>query len=98
MAGGFDVANVYQARQSRSPETSQWSAPGVERQVIARALVEPARRHYPCVFIFKIALLRPRYSALIPGMALIDRVAQRIALNERLGLFPVVVVGTAEQN
>ncbi len=35
---------------------------------------------------------------MIPGMILIDRIAQRIGLDKRSRFFQLVVVGTAEQN
>ena len=46
----------------------------------------------------EVALLRTRDGGLVPGMALIHRIAQRIVLDERLAVLPVVVVGTAQQN
>ena len=98
MPGGLDVADVDDAGERGCPETRDRAAAGVERQMIAGALVEPARRHDPGVFLFEVALLRPGEGALIPRMALIDRIAQRILLDERLGVLPVVVVGTAQQD
>ena len=60
VAGGLDVADVHDARQCRGPEAGDRSATGVERQMVSGALVEPARRHHPCVLAGEIALLRSR--------------------------------------
>src|SRR4029077_15518706 len=75
-----------------------WSTSGVERQVIARSLVEPAWRHDPGVFVLEISLLRPGSRGLVPGVPLVHRVAQRVLLYERLAPLPVVVVGAAQQD
>ena len=67
--GRFDVADVNQAGERGRPEARDRSAAGVQRQMIAGAFVEPARRHDPGVIAGEIALLRFRNGRLIPGMA-----------------------------
>jgi hypothetical protein len=66
--------------------------------MIAGALVEPARRHDPGVLLLEIALLRTRSGGLVPGMPLVDRIAQRIVLTKVSLVLPVVVVGAAQQD
>ena len=66
--------------------------------MVAGALVEPARRHHPGVLAVEIALLRLGIVVWFQGWRLIDRIAQRIVLDEGLAVLPVVVVGTAQQN
>src|SRR3984957_17441799 len=56
--GRFDVTDVDEASQSCCPEPRYGSAPRVERQVVASALIKPTRRHHPGVFVFEVALLR----------------------------------------
>ena len=98
VAGGLDVADVHQARERRRPEPRERPAAGVERQVIAGPLVEPARRHDPGVLAVEVALLRPRDRRLVPRVALVDGIAERVGLDERLAAFPVVVERAAEQD
>ena len=98
VAGGLDVADVHLAREGGRPEPCDGPATGVERQVIAGSLVEPARRHDPGVLVVEVALLRSRDRRLVPRVALIDGIAERIGLDEGLAAIPVVVEGTAEQN
>ena len=73
VAGGLDVSDVDQSGQRRRPETRDRPAAGIERQMIAGALVVPARRHHPGVIAVEIALLRPRSRGLVPGMIPVDR-------------------------
>src|SRR5947199_147446 len=85
-----------------TPRTASWKpqpiASRVERQVIARLGMEPPRRHHPGIFVVEVALLRSRDGRLVPRVALIDWIAERVLLHERLLLLPVVVIRTAEQN
>ena len=60
--------------------------------MVAALLVIPAWRHDPGVFSFEVALLRAGDCGLIPGMIFVNRIAQRIGLDEGLGIFPVVIV------
>src|SRR5579863_4793501 len=98
MSGGLDVADVDDTSERSGPEARDRSAAGVESKVVTGALVVPARRHDPCVLVLEVALLGFREGALVPGMALVDRIAERISLDEGLGVLPVIVVGAAEQN
>src|ERR1700728_2497421 len=43
VAGGLNVTDVHDASERRSPESRDWSASGVQCQMVSRALVEPAR-------------------------------------------------------
>src|SRR5207302_6483216 len=97
-AGRFDIADVYQAGERRRPETSDRSAAGIERQVVSGALIEPAWRHHPGVIALEVALLRARDGGLVPGMALVDGVAERVAGDKGLRSLPVVVIGAPEKN
>src|SRR6202046_360588 len=98
LAGGLDVADINDPGERRGPETRNWPASSVERKMIPGALIEPARRHHPCVFAAKIALLWSRYRRLIPWMILIDRIPQRVGSDEGLGILPFVVIRTAQKN
>ncbi len=82
VASGLDVADVHQFGEGRCPETGDGTAAGVERQMIAGALVEPARRHDPGVLAVEIALLRFGNGGLVPGMPFVHRVSQRIMSDE----------------
>ncbi len=88
VAGRLDVADVHQPRQRRGPEPGDRAAAGVERQVVAGPLVEPARRHDPGVLAVEVALLRPRRRRLVPRMPPVDRVAERVGLDEHLARPP----------
>ena len=88
IAGRFDVANIHQTCERRRPESRDRAAAGIQRQMIAGALVEPARRHHPGVFAGEVALLRSRNRRLIPRMPPIDRIAERIVLDEYFRRFP----------
>ena len=87
-------------RQRRRPQPRQRAAAGVHRQVVAGALVEPARAHHPrVVAAVEVALLRLRRRRLVPRVALVDRVAERVLGHEDLAVaLPVLVVGGAEQD
>src|SRR5262249_21136533 len=74
---------------------------GVECKVLVVTLftiVIPAWRHHPGVFAVKVTFLWARNRRLVPRMAFVDRIAERILADESLALFPVFVVRTAEQN
>ena len=60
--------------------------------------VEPARRHRPRVLVVEVALLRRRDRVLVPRVAAVDLVAQRIRVGEHLLVFPVAVERVAEQD
>ena len=94
--GGLDVADVDEARQRRRPQPGQRAAAGVEGEVVGA--VEPARRHHPAVLVVHVPLLRVRVGVLVPRVAPVHRVAQRIALDEHLLVGPVVVVRAAQQD
>ena len=47
VAGGLDVADVHQAGQRRRPEARDRAAAGVERQMIAGALVDTSAATSP---------------------------------------------------
>ena len=94
VARGVDVRRVDLVGQRRRPQARERAAAGVERQVVARALVVPARAHHPgVVAAVEVALLRLGDRRLVPRVALVDRVAERVLGDERLLADPVVVVG-----
>ncbi len=67
--------------------------------MVAGAAVVPAGAHHPAVVAaFQVALLRLGQRRLVPRVALVDRVAERVVGDERLLGLPVVVVGAAEQD
>ena len=99
VASCFDVADVDEARERGRPESGDWAASGIERQVISSPLVVPPRGHDPGIFALEIALLRLGRGGLVPGMPFVHRVAKRVSRDECFsGLFPVVVVRTTQQN
>src|SRR5436309_6217019 len=61
-------------------------------------LVVPARRHGPAIRTVEITLLRLRKRRLVPGMALVNWIAERILVNKGPLVLPIVVVGVAEQD
>ena len=74
-------------------------AAGIERQVVPGALVVPARAHHPAVVpALQVPLLGLGEGGLVPRVALVHRVAQRVVGNEGLLVLPVLVVGGAEQD
>ena len=96
VAGGLHVAEVDQAAERGRPEPGDRAAAGVGGEVVGA--VEPARRHDPAVLAVEVALGRPRDRVLVPRVPAVDRVAQRIAGDEHLLVFPVLVVRAAEQD
>src|SRR4051812_29809433 len=92
------MSDIDEASQGGHPEASQRPAAGVKRQQFARLLVMPARRHHPGVLAVEVALLRLGKRRLVPRMPLIDRIAERIGLDEGLAALPVLVKGAAEQD
>src|SRR5208337_858654 len=94
----LDVADVHQPGQRGDPEAGNRAAAGVEGEMVARAFVEPARRHDPGVFALEIALLRSGNGRLVPGVSLVDGIAERIGLNKRLSLLPVLIERAAKKD
>ena len=85
VAGRLHVRRVDLVGERRRPQPRERAAAGVERQVVARALVVPARAHHPgVVAAVEVALLRLRDRRLVPRVALVDRVAERVLVDERL--------------
>src|SRR6202047_5627627 len=66
--------------------------------MLARPLVQPARRHPPGVLAAEVAFLRTWDRSLIPGMVLVHWIPQGVSLDKRLRILPLVVIGTAKQN
>src|SRR5262249_8868405 len=97
-AGRLDVADVHKLRQRGNPQPAQGTAAGIERQVLLGFLVEPARRHHPGVLSLEIATLWLWYRSLVPWVPLINRIAERVLIDERLGILPVAIEGAAEQD
>src|SRR5262249_44274839 len=83
LASGLDVADVDEARERRGPEPRDRTAARVEREVVARTFVVPARRHHPAVVLLEILLLWPRRRRLVPGMALTQAIAWPLPADER---------------
>ena len=97
VAGRLDIAaHVDEPGQRRGPQPGERAATGVEREMILT--VVPARAHHPAVLVVKIPLLGMWVCVLVPRMAPIDRIAQRIVPDEHLLVGPVVVVGGSEQD
>ena len=67
----LDITDIDQSGQCGRPETRDRAAAGIERKIIARALVVPARRHHPRIVALEIPLLWSGVSRLIPGMPLV---------------------------
>ena len=95
-AGRLDVAEVDQAAEGGRPQPGDRAAAGVGGQVVLA--VEPAGRHDPAVLVVEVPLGRPRDRVLVPRVPAVHRVAQRVAGHEHLLVFPVLVVGAAEQD
>ena len=91
-------SEVYLARERSDPEARERPATAVEGKVLPGPAVEPARRHDPGVLSAEVPLLRMREGRLVPGMALVDRVPERILLDEDLPSRPVVVERRPEQD
>ena len=66
--------------------------------MVTTAPVEPARRHHPGVLRVEVSLLRPRRRGLVPGVAAVDGVAERVGVHERFTHLPVVVERAAQQD
>src|SRR5262245_53277122 len=49
VSGRFEIAKIYQTRQSRGPQASDGTATRIERKMRAGSFVEPTRRHHPCI-------------------------------------------------
>src|ERR1700733_10437791 len=97
MASGLDVADVDQTGQRGRPQPGEWAAAGVQGQMILA--VEPTRRHHPAVFAaVHVPFLRVRVGVLVPRMAPVDRITQRVRLDEHLLFIPVVVIRTAQKD
>src|SRR4029078_2781896 len=86
LAGRLDVVDIDLIGERRRPQARDGAAAGVEREAIAGAFIEPARRHHPSVVALEVALLRTWNRGLIPGMPLIHRIAERIFIDELLAL------------
>ena len=82
----------------RDPLARERAAAGVAGDVGVVALVVHARRHDPAVLVGAVALLRLGQRHLVPRVALVDRVAERVLGDERLLAGPVVEVRAAEQD
>src|ERR1700694_5510086 len=75
--GGLDVAtHVNDAGQGMRPRAGRLPAAGVQRQVLTGAFIIPAWRHGPAIVAIEVAFLRLRDGSLVPGMVLVDRVAE----------------------
>src|SRR5439155_8130731 len=73
-------------------------SPGIQGEVVAGPPVAPARRHNPGVLALEVSSLRSGRGGLVPRVALIHWIAERVDLDERLTLLPVVIEGTAQQD
>ncbi len=83
LARRFHERRVDEPRERRHPEPRERTSARVEREVVARALVVPARAHHPAVGpVLQVALLRLRVRRLVPRVARVDRVAERVLLDE----------------
>ena len=99
VAGRLRVAEVDLAGLRRHPLARERPAAGVGGDVGVVALVVHPRRDDPAVLVVEVALLRPRQRHLVPRVALVDVVAERVLGHERrLGVGPVVEVRGAEQD
>ena len=66
--------------------------------MVAGARVQPARAHHPAVAVVEVPLARLGQRRLVPGVADVDRVAQRVVGDERVLVDPVAVEGAAQQD
>ncbi len=97
--GRADEGRLDLVRERGRPQARERAAAGVEREVVAAPSVEPARAHHPrVVAALEVASLRSRQRRLVPRVALVDRVAERVPLDERRLVLPVLVEGAAEQD
>ena len=79
---------VDHSRASGPPPVSsaRWSLPSNQRGDITQ------------LYFLHVALLRMRVGVLVPRVAPIHRIAERIGLDEHLLIGPVVVIRTAQQD
>ena len=98
LAGRLQVAEVDQAGLRRDPLAGERAAAGVVGDERAVALVEHPRRRDPRVLVGEVARLRLGQRHLVPRVALVDVVAERVLRDERLLVGPVVEVRRAEQD
>ena len=98
VAGRLQVADVDQAGLRGDPLARERAAAGVARDVAVVALVVHARRDDPRVLVGEVARLRLGQRHLVPRVALVDRVAERVVGDERLLVGPVVEVARPEQD
>ncbi len=66
--------------------------------MLAGLRVVPARAHHPAVVAVEVALLRHRNGGLVPRVAHVDGVAERVVGDEGLLVDPVLVEGAAEHD
>ena len=92
------VAEVDQPGFRRHPLPGEGAAAGVGGDVGVGLVVVDPRRGDPAVFVAPVALLRFRQCRLVPRVALVDRVPQRVLGHVGLLIGPVVEVGGAEQD
>ena len=60
--------------------------------------IQPARAHHPAVAVVEVAFARLGQRRLVPGVADVDRVAQRVVGDERVLVDPVAVEGAAQED
>ena len=87
-----------EAGLGRHPLARERAAAGVVGDEDVVALVVHARRRDPRVLVGPVARLRLGQRHLVPRVALVDRVAERVLRDERLLVRPVVEVRGAEQD
>ena len=83
VAGRLQVAEVDQSGLRRAPLARERAAAGIAADVRVGALVVDPRRHHPAVLVGKVALLRLGQGLLVPGVVLVDRIAQWVVSDER---------------
>ena len=88
VAGRLGVAEVDEPRLGRAPLARERPAAGVAAHVRVGALVVDPRRDDPRVLVGEVALLRPRQRDLVPRVVLVDRVAERVVVDERRLVLP----------
>ena len=97
-AGRLEHRQVDEAGLGRHPLARERAAAGVAGDVAVGALVVDARRDDPRVLVVEVARLRLGQRHLVPRVALVDRVAERVVGDEGLLGAPVVEVRRAEQD
>ena len=98
LARRLDVAEVDEAGLRRHPLAGERAAAGVVGDEAVVALVVHPRRRHPRVLVGEVARLRLGQRHLVPRVALVDRVAERVLRDERLLVRPVVEVRRAEHD